>query len=334
MKNDEVMVSIHCVAYNHAKYIRKTFESFLNQKTTFKFEVLVHDDASTDGTQEIIKEYAEKYPDIFKPIYQTENQYSKGIRVAYAYNFPRVTGKYSAFCDGDDYWDDENKLQIQYEILEKYEECSMCVHVAQVVSEKEGNKIGIIPEKTVGEGIIEAEEFLRHELIEGWAAQASSFFIRSQYLLEYIKEQPDYYKKMIVGDFPLVLYMLTKGNVYFIDKEMSCYRYGGQGTFRNKRQKDVFFQMKHLFTLVEGVQEYNKYTNGKFERVIKTFIVMQLEKLMLFEKSIIQEYESCYLEEVYCTGSSSFRKKMSYFLRKNMPYLYKLLLWGYEKIKN
>lgn len=328
------MVSIHCVAYNHAKYIRKTLDGFLKQRTNFKFEVLIHDDASTDNTQEIIKEYTEKYPDIFKPIYQSENQYSKGIRVAYAYNFPRIAGKYSAFCDGDDYWNDEYKLQTQYEILEKHKECSMCVHSAQIVSEKEEKKVGIVPEKNISEGIINAEDYLRYELIEGWVAQASSYFIRSQYIKEYIDEKPEFCRNMLVGDFPLVLYMLTKGNVYFLNKEMSCYRSGGQGSYRNRRQKDVFFQMKHLFTLIEGIREYNKYTNGKFESVIKTFIVIQLEKIMIFEKQIVQEYEPFYLAEVYCTGNQTLHKRISCFIRKNFPHLYKLLLRGYEKIRN
>src|SRR5690554_319935 len=100
------LVSICCLAFNHEKYIEICLEGFLFQKTTFPFEVLIHDDASTDRTAEIIKEYERKYPHIIKSIYQTQNQYSKGVGVNRVFNFPRAQGKYIAMCEGDDYWTD------------------------------------------------------------------------------------------------------------------------------------------------------------------------------------------------------------------------------------
>ena len=94
--NEDISVSILCVAYNQESYIRQCLDSLLMQKTNFGFEILVHDDASTDGTQLIIKEYELRYPDIIKPIYQVENQYSKGISPTLQYNLPRAKGKYVA----------------------------------------------------------------------------------------------------------------------------------------------------------------------------------------------------------------------------------------------
>ena len=114
----EPLVSICCLSYNHEPYIRDAIEGFLMQKTDFPFEILIHDDASTDGTADIIREYEAKYPDIIKPIYQTENQYSKGIKVSQVYQFPRAKGKYIALCEGDDYWTDPYKLQKQVDFLE------------------------------------------------------------------------------------------------------------------------------------------------------------------------------------------------------------------------
>ena len=122
------VVSICCVAYNHVHFIRQCLDGFVMQKTNFPFEVLIHDDASTDGTQDIIREYEAKYPDIIKPIYQKENQYSKGVRVSLVYNYSRVRGKYVALCEGDDYWTDPYKLQKQVDFLEAHPDYVMCSH--------------------------------------------------------------------------------------------------------------------------------------------------------------------------------------------------------------
>src|SRR5690606_25359461 len=100
-------------------FIRQCLDGIFMQKCNFEYEILIHDDASTDDTQKIIKEYQQKYPEIIKPILQTENQYSKGVRGIMArFNFPRAKGKYIALCEGDDYWTDPLKLQKQIDFLE------------------------------------------------------------------------------------------------------------------------------------------------------------------------------------------------------------------------
>lgn len=120
-----LMVSIRCITYNHEPYIRQCLEGFVMQKTNFRFEAVVHDDASTDGTADIIREYAEKYPDIIKPIYETENQYSKKDGSLGRIMDAACTGKYIAMCDGDDYWTDPLKLQKQVDILESNPEVGL-----------------------------------------------------------------------------------------------------------------------------------------------------------------------------------------------------------------
>lgn len=127
------LVSICCLTYNHSLFIRKCLDGFLMQETDFPFEILIHDDASTDGTDIIIKEYADKYPDLIFPIYETENQYSKGFSLSPSamdieYNYSRATGKYIAYCEGDDYWTDPHKLQKQINFLETHSDYSVCWH--------------------------------------------------------------------------------------------------------------------------------------------------------------------------------------------------------------
>lgn len=138
--NGEIpLVSISCITYNHEPYIVQALDGFLMQKTSFPFEVLVHDDASTDRTADIIREYEKKFPEIIKPLYEEENQWIKGRRGSAEFNFPRAKGKYIALCEGDDYWIDENKLQMQVDFLEKNPEYGMCYTNFNLVSEKSKN---------------------------------------------------------------------------------------------------------------------------------------------------------------------------------------------------
>ena len=133
------LVSICCITYNHAPFIKKCLEGFLMQETSFPVEILIHDDASVDGTDEIIKEYADKYPDLIFPLYETENQYSQGKHNEIDfYNYRRARGKYIAYCEGDDYWTDPLKLQKQVDFMESHPDYSVCFHRCKYYDEKNG----------------------------------------------------------------------------------------------------------------------------------------------------------------------------------------------------
>lgn len=130
MKQEEpIFVAINCLVYNHEPYLRDCFEGFVMQKTNFRFVAIVHDDVSTDGSAEIIREYADKYPDIIKPIYETENQWHKtdGSLGRIMNEAIDATGaKYIALCEGDDYWTDSLKLQKQVDYMESHPEVGLC----------------------------------------------------------------------------------------------------------------------------------------------------------------------------------------------------------------
>lgn len=143
-----IKVSISCITYNHAPYIRQCLDGFLMQQCNFDYEILIHDDASSDGTQEIIKEYQKKYPEIIKPILRKINLYSQGERGFNArFNVSRAEGKYIALCEGDDYWIDPLKLQKQVDFLEQHKELSFCSHNINRIDGK-GNVIKKGSEKT------------------------------------------------------------------------------------------------------------------------------------------------------------------------------------------
>lgn len=121
------MLNIVCLAYNQKDYIRDCLDGFVMQKTAFRFNAIVHDDASADGTADIIREYAEKYPDIIIPVYEEVNQFQTGGNV-FAKMLPHITGKYIAECEGDDYWIDPLKLQKQVDFLEEHQEFALSCH--------------------------------------------------------------------------------------------------------------------------------------------------------------------------------------------------------------
>lgn len=135
---NQLMVSIQCLVYNHEPYLRQCLDGIVMQKTNFRFEAIVHDDCSTDGSRKIIEEYADKYPDIIKPIYETENQYSKNDGSLRKIVNARLIGKYIALCEGDDYWIDPLKLQKEVDYLESHLDVGMCFTNFDVKYEETG----------------------------------------------------------------------------------------------------------------------------------------------------------------------------------------------------
>jgi len=132
------LVSIVCPAYNQAAFIAQTLDSFLAQQTTFSFEILINDDASTDGTAQIIAEYTERYPTIIRPFYQSVNQYQYG-KPCVPGLFAKARGRYIAYCEADDYWTDPRKLQIQVDFLESHPDYVITYHDAMAF-DSEGEK--------------------------------------------------------------------------------------------------------------------------------------------------------------------------------------------------
>ena len=173
-KNDNrIMVSIKCLAYNHEKYIRKCLEGIVSQKTNFKFEVIVHDDASTDKTANIIHEFENNYPDIIKPIYEETNLYQSDIIALRKKMNMFVKGKYVAFCECDDYWIDENKLQKQVDFLENHKDYSMCFHNA--IEHYEDNS-----QEDRQFSHIENRDYSGLEIFETWQVPTASVMVREE----------------------------------------------------------------------------------------------------------------------------------------------------------
>ncbi len=205
------LVSISCITYNHESYIRECLDGFIMQKTDFLFEVLIHDDASTDKTADIIREYEAKYPDIIKPIYQTENQWSKrkgGINIRF--NFNRAKGKYIAMCEGDDYWTDPLKLQKQVDFLEANDEYSGAASKAEIYYVNTG-------EKHIKENH-NKDTITIKDLQKNLYFQTGTFIFRKEISKHFE------YLPILSGDKYLFLLVASYGDIHMLQEVTSVYR--------------------------------------------------------------------------------------------------------------
>lgn len=260
--NKNIMVTIICVTYNHGKYIREALEGFVNQKTDFNYEIIVHDDASTDNTADIIKEYMEIYPNIIKPIFQKENQYSKGVRILRKYIMPKIKGKYVAFCDGDDYWCCNNKLQKQIDFLEKNDKYSASVHQSLALDVRTNEKVLY--------SVKDAEcDITFEDVIVYWGRIFHTSSVVGRTALIKDTESWDCIGNASVGDFPLALLMGANGKIRFTEEVMSVYRIGVGGSFTVNSLLSIDYQIKIIQSDIEILKYFDKYTKKKYHNVIQ-----------------------------------------------------------------
>ena len=271
----EIMVSICCLVYNHEKYLRKCLDGFVNQKCNFKYEVLIHDDASTDSSPAIIREYEEKYPDIIKPIFQTENQYSKGVKISFIYQYPRAKGKYIALCEGDDYWTDPNKLQKQYEVMEQFSDCGICVHGVDAIYEDGRIKDRHYPDlRWIKPGVIKGDNLIKIACAGRYTFQTSSYFVRTSIILDYINPFPTFAQVAVSGDTPMLLFVGQRADCFYIEDTMSHYRHGSTTSrkasagYRNDKEK----YKAHYQHQIDMMNEYDRFTNGKYHKYCQSKI--------------------------------------------------------------
>lgn len=255
--NSKPLVSIRCLVYNHEPYLRQCLDGFVMQQTDFSFEAIVHDDASTDNSAAIIREYAEKYPDIIKPIYETENQYSKkdGSLGRIMNEAVHPAAKYIAFCEGDDYWTDPYKLQLQVEFMKRYSECTLTYHACKNILEEKDKEYYLMGE-TVN------ESYQKEELLE-YPFQTATILIKKEVLFS------DLYKRAVStrcssGDMVLYLTADALGKIMGINKQMSVYRRHETGIsntlWGKKNIYDVYVswtKLSHIFggTIKEQIEK-------------------------------------------------------------------------------
>lgn len=238
------LVSIICCAYNHEPYIRQCLDGFIMQETNFPFEVLIHDDASTDRTADIIREYETKYPEIIKPIYQTENQYQKKIDVLSTFLFPGVKGKYIAMCEGDDYWTDPLKLQKQVDFLENNQEYVLCTHYYTQFFQENLAFGATLPLELTGGVSFSLQDYITYRY---WYTQPLTSVFRADLINRIISKHYNDFK-----DASLFFAILSYGKGYLYPDAMGVYRIQKGGVWsRASRQERIAADLRTMKGLYE-----------------------------------------------------------------------------------
>lgn len=269
--NELPLVSIQCLVYNHEPYLRQCLDGFVMQKTNFKFEAIVHDDLSTDGSAAIIREYAEKYPDIIKPIFETENQYSKHDGSLDRIMHEACKGKYIALCEGDDYWIDPLKLQKQVDFMEANPDYSLCFHNVMRLYENEKKRPNAF------NSLRESCDISLQQIISSWIIPTASICVKSLVFKHY----PLWTKEIYSGDLTLSLIAYDLGKIRYLNDCMSVYRIcstNSSATAALRMKEAGFLQSEHI----KLYNYYNTYTNGRYNKIISSHI-KKLEKEKIYK---------------------------------------------------
>ena len=304
--NDLPLVSISCITYNHALYIKECIDGFLMQKTNFNFEVLIHDDHSIDGTEEIIKEYAKQHPDIIKPLFEKENQYSLGKPIgSVVWNLPRAKGKYIAMCEGDDYWIDPYKLQKQVDIMENNPNCSLVISNGISLNEITKKQYIINPM-----GDIKKSGFISPNLVlleRRLIPTASMFYRKDQ------SKMPDFFRNCPVGDRPLRLWLLSKGDIYYFANPMIMYREQSNGAF-GQRVCSSFKYAKDIYDgMIAFYNNYNEFTKYKYNKEIQYLKSQDEYSFYVRTKQIKESMNTTYFKNLPLT--IKLKRRIKYWIK-------------------
>lgn len=259
MKDKEnIKVSVCCVTYNHKAYLRECLDSLLMQETSFAYEILVHDDASTDGTTEIVRTYAALYPDRIRPVIQTQNQYTTTTRaIITTILLPLARGEYIALCEGDDFWTDPSKLQKQADILDRDPEVTLCLHPAMT---RDGKGKGKVYRRYTKSQEARFTDIIRWK--QAYWPTASFMYRKIR-----MKDYPDFCLRCHIGDAPLAHYLAMQGKVYYLNEVLSVYRkrVPGSHTDRYRKMEDAT-RREMARTEFEMLDGFNALTHYRYHK--------------------------------------------------------------------
>lgn len=269
------LVSVTVATYQHVNYIKDCLNGILMQKTDFSYEIVLGEDGSSDGTQEICKEYAEKYPDKIRlfirdrNLSQFVNEDGSTSRFNGLWNRMSARGKYIAWCEGDDYWIDPLKLQKQVDFLETHSDYTMCFHNAFVYYVQQ-HTVKLFNDFTSN------CDLSMHDAIHNWFVPTASILVRKE-----ICFPPNWLARIYCGDYPLIIYARYKGKVRCFHDIMSVYRVNTIGVSATAQvlKRIIFVSEQKLLLL----RSFDNGTNLKYHKDIESK-VKELEREIKFQK--------------------------------------------------
>lgn len=272
------LVSIACITYNHEPYIRQCLDGFVMQKTNFQFEIVIHDDASTDNTKKIIQEYCQRYPGLFRPIFQDINRYKEGKGILARFVFPECRGKYIAMCEGDDYWTDPLKLQKQVDFLEGNSEYVMTCSDALILS-KDGELDWC---RYLDDTDIPVEDMI---INGGLFVQTASLLFHKSLLDEY----PEFCKQCKVGDYPLQIWASLRGKVRWFAEKQVVYRFAIGNSWSSG---DVCLNLddtkiSERRSIITMLREFDKLSDFKYHNTFR-------RRQVLYRFLLLERYPKSY----------------------------------------
>lgn len=273
---DKPLVSVWCTTYNHKKYIKECFEGVLSQQVSFPYEIVVFDDASLDGTSDIIRQYCESYPELFHAFIAKKNSYHHMNRAQFDSLLPKkyLRGKYVAICEGDDYWISGKKLQTQVDYLERNPDCILTMHNAIKYNMQTGVKEQMKIEQP--DRKISVEEIIMQK--DGMWPTASMVGKKEVCVAE--ADLLDFG----IWDWPMQLYAVNKGDVYYFNQSMSVYRYLVDGSWSVRTYQTFQNRINYIIGMIKLLCVYNDYTHKKYESII-------YKRINKFFSCMIEVYE-------------------------------------------
>ncbi len=259
-QGDDCLISVLCTVYNHADYLKDTLNGFLNQTFDRKFEIIVHNDCSTDGSLSILEDYQRRYPNIIKVINQTENMYSQGYSPLY-FMFCEINGDYIAICEGDDYWIDKDKLRKQWLALSN-SDSMLSIHSAYCLVNGElkiNKKWDYLKDKLYFGDIFRSV---------GQFSPTSSYFLKrdllSNDLLKDILSRPG------VGDvFVEIFSSLSNLPIIAINEKLSVYRCSSNDSWSLRNRNDAMLKKKNAEIFISDLKKIKKILNKKESKMIE-----------------------------------------------------------------
>lgn len=286
--NTKPLVSIVCLTFNEEEFVRDTFDNFLSQQTTFPFEVLVYDDASQDSTPQIIQEYVDKYPNIFKATLYSENNFKKGLGfLGLRVGFQEAQGKYIAYCEGDDYWCDNLKLQKQVDFLESHPEYEVCAHETLIRNDFDENENGILFSHTKVNLFLDRKQ-CQHYTFED-TLTGNIFHISSMMFRNRIIEWPVWITDIVALDMVLFMILAERGDIYRLSDIMSVYRHNKHSITSSQTQfgNQITFNNLSLGLLVK----MDDYWSHKYHKPISKIIAQYYaDNACLYTKKSMRDF--------------------------------------------